>query len=816
MLLKNTKNAVNGQKPSTCTSRLLVIYSLPPVSVSSSFFFSFLLNTRPKKKKKKTLTDPWTFLLRGILIVLDQFLLATHDTQNQEVSRTLKLMNANHIRQGKDLQRRIAKAAAVAEAAAAAAAALSIPPQKQSGVARTKGDGSHHPTSSATASTGTGASGSGSGTGSGSGGTNSGRRRRESGDSGHQQGNTGGLGQRHINLRNKSGLGDLDLGEKEKEEDGEHITTSEPSSNSSSAIIEESFTLIKNHVKDDSDPFNKFWDAVENLVLKISSPVAFTSIPLDGDDPMLLNSPSSEDPPPSPFTPMDGLYANQNDPTRAPLPQTLIANQAQSRSSKLRGVDPSSMHESFFIIDAPSVANSQIRGHSRVRSDSGSSSGSVVTGRPGSSSSSSSAQRKAEIATRSPSKTLEEYAIENQQLKITLDKLSRRNLKLEKNLEGVMQMSVWQKDLQRSAMQLIRSQDVLRPVKQSIQDLSAEKGNAMAQKLQAVVVAAAAATSNTVPSMSIGTPMPGSTLPGAQTNSNPATMQTRLLELEEENLKLKLENSKLNSLMKKYKQRWEDLKESAKKRRNATQDGMGESSSNSSSSSGNSNNNNNNNIPGVDARPSLSSASSSSQRPLLQASSSSPSTTTNSNPYSVSSLAGNPHGGGSHSSVPIRPMPQLARSSSASGPVVLGGGSYQRRILMENRNGGLDSTPMNMHRHVGSGIVSVTSPRVLDTSPRTNMSGGILAVVPEVQKAMMVASPSPPPPPPAGISPQPNTSGSNALLSDPAVKINAVSPSTSTLISTPTSSSSSSSSSSSLSSLASASVSASPRPNPGT
>ncbi len=70
---------------------------------------------------------------------------------------------------------------------------------------------------------------------------------------------------------------------------------------------------------------------------------------------------------------------------------------------------------------------------------------------------------------------MEEYAIENQQLKMTLDKLSKRNLKLEKQLEGVMQMSVWTKDVQRSAMQLIKSQDILRPVKQSIQDLSAGK-----------------------------------------------------------------------------------------------------------------------------------------------------------------------------------------------------------------------------------------------------------------------------------------------------------------------------------------------------
>jgi hypothetical protein len=35
---------------------------------------------------------------------------------------------------------------------------------------------------------------------------------------------------------------------------------------------------------DDSDPFNKFWDIVEGLVQKISNPVAFATVPLNGAD----------------------------------------------------------------------------------------------------------------------------------------------------------------------------------------------------------------------------------------------------------------------------------------------------------------------------------------------------------------------------------------------------------------------------------------------------------------------------------------------------------------------------------------------------
>ena len=217
-------------------------------------------------------------------------------------------------------------------------------------------------------------------------------------------------------------------------------------------------------------------------MLKISSPVAFTSIPLDGDDPVqlnagsaLLNSPTSEEPPiTSPVDaqpPGPGGVSLQSDSLRPVSHPGSGHPQLQLRQPRIR-VDPSPMQESFFIIDSPSIAKSHSRMLPRNRSASTSASESTTLvysssgGRPLSAS-----MRRADTLPRS-TKTLEEYAIENQQLKMTLDKLSRRNLKLEKNLEGVMQMSVWTKDVQRSAMQLIKSQDILRPVKQSIQDVS--------------------------------------------------------------------------------------------------------------------------------------------------------------------------------------------------------------------------------------------------------------------------------------------------------------------------------------------------------
>lgn len=193
---------------------------------------------------------------------------------------------------------------------------------------------------------------------------------------------------------------------------------------------------------------------------------------------------------------------------------------------------------------------------------------------------------------------------------------------------------------------------------------------------------------------------------GTPINTNdPTAMQVRLKELEEEVIKLRLENSKLGSSMKKYKQRWEDLKESAKKRRNASS------------------------TPPMDGQNNTTTAVSAA---------------TSINPYSAASLAGNPysnvntHGndsGGQAGSA--RPVANLGRSSSASGPVLHAGSSYQKRILNDNRSA-LDATPLSMqHRHTTGGIVSSTSPRVLDTSPRTHMSS--LPTVAEIPRS----SPSP-------------------------------------------------------------------------
>ncbi|KAF9298240.1 hypothetical protein BGZ88_007443 [Linnemannia elongata] len=645
----------------------------------------------------------WTEAVEMHLQAADQFLLATKDTQDQEVIKTLKFMNANHLRQGKDLQRKLAKAAAEAAAAAAAASAQQQHLQSSTRAKNERSNGSSLGISES---------------------PSAGRRRSGSGQ--YQQGNSGGLGQRRHNVpssypsstSHQHTLGDLGGEAQSKGGDtgsgGSYLgTSSEASSNSSSAMVEESFTLIKSHGKDKSDPFNRFWEELENLVHKISNPVAFTSIPLDGDDPLQINtgsavlhSPTSEERPP--LSPLDGPQSSQDNLSQADA-ATKQGNKPTSGSISSRSQqqprirsDPSPMQESFFIIDSPSQRNMAARSRSSSTSETGLTSASPTGSQP--SRPLLSNIRRAETSPRG-SKTMEEYAIENQQLKMTLDKLSKRNLKLEKQLEGVMQMSVWTKDVQRSAMQLIKSQDILRPVKQSIQDLSAEKAGVLTQRLQQ-------STTGPLPPSSVSS----ATTPATSYDQmNPTTMQARLKELEEELQQLKLENAKQNHLMKKYKQRWEDLKESAKRRRNGTPTPP-EGGSDPNQGSGDSGS------PVLNPEPSGKFGSNGGSSP-------------SSSPYSNAALAGSPSGLGQ---VARPPFSALSRSSSASGPVVLPGGSYQRRIMMESKAGGvLDHTPLNMHRQTSAGMVSSTTPRVLDTSPRTNV--GSLPFVPEIPRQPMIS-----------------------------------------------------------------------------
>ncbi|CAG8710402.1 10132_t:CDS:2, partial [Funneliformis mosseae] len=250
-------------------------------------------------------------------------------------------------------------------------------------------------------------------------------------------------------------------------------------SSSSEKTIEESYMMLKGNNEstddDEADPFNKFWDIVEGLVQKISNPVAFATVPLNG------------------------AYS------RATLDQNIVqptlpihyntVNENIVDDSKVEELN-AAMMESFYIIPKDQRLNSR-------------------TGMPPQTSSSSTPSTPIPSDDKNSTKTLEEYSIENKQLKAIIDKLSKRMLSYEKAAEenNMLKSSILQfkNDVQKQAKRI------------KVKQTSPEIGNAHLQK--------------------------------------------RIKELEEENLVLKSEKDKQHEQIAKYKDRWEKLKESAKKKR---------------------------------------------------------------------------------------------------------------------------------------------------------------------------------------------------------------------------------------------------------
>ncbi|KAF9976700.1 hypothetical protein BGZ73_008007 [Actinomortierella ambigua] len=507
-------------------------------------------------------------------------------------------------------------------------------------------------------------------------------------------------------------------------------------------------------MRDDSDPFNKFWEAVENLVQKISSPVAFATIPLDSDEPTpppaanLTNQQQQQ--PSQPEKPVPFVSSQLQTPaqTWGDAPFAVAAEgpkqPSSSSASKVHSQEPpchqqqpprqenlmlpqqkrhvttskresdleSDMVDSYFIIDSPSAP---VR-NATLRSRSGSANTSADT-----------SQSVGENSQRSR-KTIEEYQIENQQLKQALDRLSKRNQELEKSAQAAMQlktnMNTWKQEVERRAMQLKQSQDMLRSVtmgRHTGQIRSADSSALLLKRpqeshtpplLEPQTGAARQGEMPEAPTTGLGganggsvantlgesnSGSAGSTQPTAYELANPMTMQRRLMELTSELEALKLENTRQTALMRKYKQRWEDLKEAAKRRRSGvkTEEGLGSESPSHKHANGNPGRAiYEENLSNQPQGPHSSTSNSRRHPPPQSVGSPFPNTV-----MMASSVPRGPqHSGGSPSS-PLRPPTGLARSSSASGPNLHPGGTYQRRIIMETNKGGLALEHMNTYRN---------------------------------------------------------------------------------------------------------------------
>ncbi|KAF7729510.1 hypothetical protein EC973_004184 [Apophysomyces ossiformis] len=136
-------------------------------------------------------------------------------------------------------------------------------------------------------------------------------------------------------------------------------------------------------------------------------------------------------------------------------------------------------------------------------------------------------------------RTWQDYVTENEQLKKRIDLLLRKLQAMERAAEesNMLKSSILQfrNDVQKQAKRIMQSHD------------SSMRSSA----------ALANSGTHTIQSSSIRYPQSG----------NVAELMARLKELEEENRQLRAHNEKQQLLMNKYRERWEKLKESAKKRR---------------------------------------------------------------------------------------------------------------------------------------------------------------------------------------------------------------------------------------------------------
>lgn len=239
----------------------------------------------------------------------------------------------------------------------------------------------------------------------------------------------------------------------------------------SDRYIEDSYMVL--HEDDESDPFNKFLVEIEQIANRLSNPVAFATLPL-----------TTEQQP-------------KKQPGSGPGPGT---------------GPPASIQDSFYIVPKSKSMPSDAMGPFNVRRTTPT----RDTGPMG-------------------NKTIEEFALENDQLKSIVDELSRKLSLYSKQAEeaNMLRSSILQfkADVQRNSKRIMQSQDLTRSTM----------------------------STRTSPDSSLSTAVTG--------------VSRRMRELEDENRTLKAEMEKQQAINDKYKERWEKLKASARKRRNEPKDG---------------------------------------------------------------------------------------------------------------------------------------------------------------------------------------------------------------------------------------------------
>lgn len=283
------------------------------------------------------------------------------------------------------------------------------------------------------------------------------------------------------------------------------------SSHHRTSEIGESYALLSNENQED-DPFNKFLEAVEGLVDQLFNPaVAFTSAPLDEND-----------------NPIPIVYG----PTQLKTEEESsgVSQQRQSESTQTSTVKPANMMDSYYIVPSPDGSDDPVHYQHRVN--------------------------KPAIVTSNNEADKSEGQVGKEKHRLENEKLRAQVLQLKKRI-GVLEQTAQEGNLLKSSVLQFRN-DVHKQAKRIMQS-----HHESSMRSSAAALMGGGHQSNSIVG---GSAARYPALAGGGGHD----LISKLKELEAENKQLKSQHEKQSVLVNKYRERWEMLKENAKKRRAST------------------------------------------------------------------------------------------------------------------------------------------------------------------------------------------------------------------------------------------------------
>ncbi|CAE6459319.1 unnamed protein product [Rhizoctonia solani] len=294
--------------------------------------------------------------------------------------------------------------------------------------------------------------------------------------------------------------------------------------------IEDSYMMLGGRPGEHNEAFDQFWKTLEGMLENLSQPVAFATAPLARNSPGNKEAVDEDDGGESDASSNDSFcIIESKDPTVAQTLKSAIFGSSASSSPA------SSKNSKKSIIPNPSLARSAYPPPPRIQ--------------------------QLETENAALKTDLERAIMRANTAERTLRQRAGQELALRESILSV------RREAQRAmsaTTATLRTSSLAGPMPSRNQALIASPS--LAAPISPVVLAPPTAVAP-APALAAPTPVPAVKLPAVP--AAPAVSASRIAELEEEIRQLKAENEKQKAQMAKYRERWEKLKESAKRKRAA-------------------------------------------------------------------------------------------------------------------------------------------------------------------------------------------------------------------------------------------------------